>query len=204
MHLFRSIPSFVLVLAAGLAPGIVQAQAPAALARPAAEDGTACGPMAGRGPEQMLGRMAEQLKLTDTQKASFKAIFAKHQASMAAGRTGVAEARKALGEAMKQPDSSPDTLKALHRTLSDRAFDQMLEHRALRQELRAVLTPEQREQAARMEGRMEGRMEARRMGPGGPRGWGARDGMKGMGGMNGMSGMSGSTQPQAAAAVVAP
>jgi len=198
MHLFRSIPSFVLVLAAGLAPAIAQAQAPAAPARPVAEDGMACGPMAGRGPEQMLGRMAEQLKLTDTQKASFKAIFAKHQASMAAGRTGVAEARKALGEAMKQPDSSPDTLKALHRTLSDRAFDQMLERRALRQELRAVLTPEQREQAARMEGRMEGRMEARRMGPGGPRGWGARDGMKGMGGM---SGMGGSTQPQAAAAV---
>jgi Spy/CpxP family protein refolding chaperone len=149
----------------------------------------------------MLARMAEQLKLTDTQKASFKAILAKHQASMAAGRTGVAEARRALDEAMKQPDSTPDALKALHRTLSDRAFDQMLEHRALRQELRAILTPEQREQAARMEGRMEGRREARRMGPGGPRG---RGGMDGKDGMKGMGGMSGQAQPQAPATAVAP
>jgi len=201
MHLSRSIPSLVLAMGLGFTPAF--AQAPAAPIRPAGAEGCpagmgACGPMAGRGQEQMLARMAEQLRLTDAQKASFKASFAKHQASMAAGRTGVAEARKALDEAMKQPDSSPDALKALHRTLSDRAFDQMLEHRALRQELRAVLTPEQREQAARMEGRMEGRMEARRPFHGGPRGGGGMDGMKGMGGMNGQA------QPQAPTAAVAP
>jgi len=80
---------------------------------------------------------------------------------------------QALFEAMQKPETAPETLKGLHRTLSDLEFDRLLEFRAMRQEMRVVLNPDQREKAARMEGRMEGMRMAR-----GGRGW---DGGMGMG-----------------------
>jgi Spy/CpxP family protein refolding chaperone len=79
---------------------------------------------------------------------------------------------------MEKPDSSPDSLKAMNRSLADLKFDRRMEFRAMRQDLRAVLTPEQREKAARMEGRMEGMRMARG-------GWG----MRGEGGMRAGGGM---------------
>jgi Spy/CpxP family protein refolding chaperone len=57
--------------------------------------------------------------------------------------------------------------------MADAQFEAMLERRAMRNEVRAVLTPEQREQAARMEGRMQGRMQGRGMNGQGRRGMGS-------------------------------
>jgi Spy/CpxP family protein refolding chaperone len=124
--------------------------------------------------------MEDQLNLSPAQKASFQAIFARHKDSMAANRKASFAARQAFKDALQKPETTPDALKALHRTLSDLRFDGLMERRAMRQELRAVLNPDQREQAARMEGRMEGmRMvrSGRRAGwgeggfPGGMKGW---------------------------------
>ena len=129
--------------------------------------------------------MAAQLNLTEAQKASLKDIQAKHKDSFAAKKKAAMAARKAFFEAIQKPETAPETLKALHRTLSDLEFDRMLEFRAMRQEMRAVLNPEQREKAARMEGRMEGMRMAR-----GGRGW---DGGMGMG--MGM-GMRGKNRPE--------
>ena len=105
--------------------------------------------------------MADQLKLTDAQKASLKAIRTKHQDTMIAKRKAGIEARRAFFEASKKPETSPETLKALHRTMSDLEFDRRLEHRAVRQEMHALLTPDQREKVARMEGFKQGMRMAR-------------------------------------------
>jgi Spy/CpxP family protein refolding chaperone len=120
----------------------------------------------------MQGRMAEKLKLTDAQKTSLTAITDKHQASLAAKGKAAKDARKAFFEAMQKPETAPETLKGLNRAKADAGMEAMLEHRALRQEIRAVLTPDQREEMARMEGRREGM----RMGRGG---WGDKGMMGG-------------------------
>jgi len=137
------------------------------------------GAMMDGGRAQRLDRMARRLKLTDAQKASCQAIFARHQDSFKAGKQALREAGKAYREALDKPDAKVDDLRSLNRALADRRFDLRMEGRALRQELRAVLTPDQREQAARMEGRMEGMRMARggrgRFCGGGPGPWGKDD-----------------------------
>jgi Spy/CpxP family protein refolding chaperone len=108
-----------------------------------------------------LSRMADKLQLTEAQRTSCKAILDKHKDALASGRKDLADARQAFFTALRKPDAAPDALKPLYRSLSDLEFNQMMERRALRQELHAVLTPEQREQAARLEGRREGMRMAR-------------------------------------------
>lgn len=122
-----------------------------------------CPQMAAHQGEQdwLQGRMAAQLQLNEAQKASLKTITAKHKDSMASKGKAVMAAQKAFFEAVQKPESSPETLRGLHRTLSDLSFERMLERRAMRQEMRALLTPDQREKLARMEGRMEGMRMAR-------------------------------------------
>jgi Spy/CpxP family protein refolding chaperone len=141
---------FALALGAGLVPALAQDAPPPPA--PAKQDGMR---------DWSQGRMAEQLKLTDTQKASLKTIMAKHHDALSAKGKAAKEARRAFFEAMQKPETSPETLKALHRTMSDAGFEQLLEGRTMRQEIRAMLTPDQREQAARMEGRREGMRMAR-------------------------------------------
>lgn len=164
MNSFRSITSPALALFLGAGSLAVSAQS--AQPAPAMPAAGGC-PMMGQAPGQekshdwLQGRMAAQLQLTEAQKASLKAITDKHKASLASKRKAVMDARRAFFTALQNNDSSADALKTLHRTLSDLTFERMMEGRAMRQEIRAVLTPEQREKAARMEGRMEGMRMAR-------------------------------------------
>jgi Spy/CpxP family protein refolding chaperone len=177
---------FALVLGTLALPARAQSATPAqppAVQDPAATPAMPMHPGARMGQDGpfgwMLGRMATKLHLTDPQKASCRTILDQHKASLAAKRQALAAARTAYREAYAKPDTSLDTLKSLNRALADARLDHQLELRTLRQELRAVLTPEQREQAARMEGRWEGMRQARggrcAMGPGrmGPRGMAA-------------------------------
>lgn len=179
MTSMRSIASIALAVALG--SGLMPAMAQGA----PGPDGANTMPGRDGHSGWMEGRMAAQLNLTEAQKASLKDIQAKHKDSFAAKKKAAMAARKAFFEAIQKPETAPETLKALHRTLSDLEFDRMLEFRAMRQEMRAVLNPEQREKAARMEGRMEGMRMAR-----GGRGW---DGGMGMG--MGM-GMRGKNRPE--------
>jgi len=130
--------------------------------------------MHGEGRGWMEG-MAAKLKLSDAQKASCKDIIAKHKAGLESKGKAAREARRAFFEAAQSPDTTAEALKGLHRTMSDADLDALLERRAMRLELRAQLTPDQREQAARMMGRREGM----RMGQCFP---GMRGGHPGMGG----------------------
>jgi Spy/CpxP family protein refolding chaperone len=168
------------LLGSGLCPALAQ-DAPAT-----ATPGPGMARTREGGQDRWMGWMARRLNLTEAQRASIKAIQAKHQASMAGKRQGLETARRAFFEAMKKPDTPPDTLKTLNRSLSDQRLDLMLEGRAMRQEVRAVLTPDQREQAARMEGRMEGM----RMAGGRRPGWG------GMGMKGGRPGRDGQAPPE--------
>lgn len=116
------------------------------------------------GHDWTQGPMAARLKLTDTQKASLKEITGKHKPALMAKGRAAKDARRAFFEAAQKPETSADTLRTLHRAMSDQGLEFLLERRAMRQEIRAVLTPDQREQAARMEGMKEGMRMARGFG----------------------------------------
>jgi Spy/CpxP family protein refolding chaperone len=160
MKTFASLVGIGMALALGAAPRPALAESADPTPAVTQPSGPAT-PAPGAREGWLQGRAGARLGLTEAQKASCQTIVDKHRASLEQKRQAALEARRAYWEAARKPETSADTLRQLHRTLSDRAFEAQLERRALRQELRAVLTPEQRERAAWMEGRMAARMEAR-------------------------------------------
>jgi len=115
--------------------------------------------------ERMLNHLDRALNLTDAQKASAKEIRAKHKDGMEAKRKAAQDARTAFTEGLGRTETSADDLRKLHRAMADAQFELLLDHRQMRQEFHAILTPEQREKAARLEGRMEGLRMGHRGGP---------------------------------------
>ena len=107
-------------------------------------------------------RMAKYLKLSDDQRAKIKAIHERHKDAMKGKREATQQTRRTFFEAAKDPNTSVEQLRNLHRAMSDQNFDMLLARRALRLETRQVLTPEQREKAAEAHGLMEARMHHRR------------------------------------------
>jgi len=100
------------------------------------------------GPRQMslVDRLADQLKLTEDQKTQIQAIQKKHLEASTAKLQAAAQARDAYREAAQKPDTSSTQLRALHQARSDKAFELVLDRRAMTNEIRALLTPEQRTQ----------------------------------------------------------
>ncbi|MBK9797317.1 MAG: Spy/CpxP family protein refolding chaperone [Holophagaceae bacterium] len=137
--------------------------------------GPGSGPGRGHGP-MGEGRGLRGLNLTEAQQAQVKAIHDKHQASVQAKQEVAVAARKAMHEAMASTATEPSTLKALHDKVSAAQLDLMLEHRAVRQEILPLLTPEQKTRFEKP-GRGMGPRGGRGRGPG--RGFGA--GHPGMG-----------------------
>jgi len=131
-----------------------------ALGLPAQAQGTPEA-MHGKRAEQMEARVAKHLQLTEEQRSAIKALRAKRMPELQARRKAMEAAREAFRTAEAKPESKPEDLKALHRTFSDLAFDLKMDHRALRKDIGALLTPEQRVKAAYLLGRMEGRREGR-------------------------------------------
>jgi Spy/CpxP family protein refolding chaperone len=103
-----------------------------------------------RGPESRpgrgMGRGFVGLNLTEAQQAQVKAIHDRHQAAIQAKAEAADAARKAMHEAMASSATDTKTLKALHEKASAAQFDLLLEHRAVRQEILPLLTPEQKTQ----------------------------------------------------------
>jgi Spy/CpxP family protein refolding chaperone len=125
------------------------------------------GPMAG-GPMARLAQAGEQaafmahhLKLSDPQKAQIKDIHQKHRDAIKSNQKVAMEAREAFRKAAQDPSTSPDQLRKLHQIVADRQFDQLLERRAMRLDTRAVLTPEQRTEADRLQALGEERRQFR-------------------------------------------
>ena len=108
--------------------------------------------------------VARRLKLSEAQRKAIQAIRARHGDSLKADRQAAREARRDLREASRDPRTSLEHLRAFHEAAAQRQFELLLARRAMRAEVQAVLTPEQREEAARLRGVAEGRMKARREG----------------------------------------
>ncbi len=116
------------------------------------------------------------LNLTESQRAQAKAIHERHQAALQSRQEAAEAARKAVHEAMLNPATDVKALQALHEKASAAQFELMLEHRALRQEFQAILTPEQKALAEKRMaegprapgGRGPGRHPGMGKGPGGP------------------------------------
>jgi len=122
-----------------------------------------------KGPRGMEGPVFAGLNLTEAQKAQFKAIREKHQASLEAKRKAAQEAGEALRAAMRNPAASESELKSLHERASAARFELAKEHRAMRLEHQALLTPEQKaelekRQAERQERWKNGGMRGHRPG----------------------------------------
>lgn len=103
-------------------------------------------------------RMAKRLGLSAEQSTQLQALRTRHQEAIRPLREAVDKAQEAFHAALRQPKA--DNLKELHQTLVDRRWDLLTAQRTHQQEVRALLSPEQRERVAEFRGRMQGRREA--------------------------------------------
>jgi len=117
-------------------------------------------------PPRVRERMARELGLTEEQRAKIKEIRQKHEAGAGARMKAAMEARKAFADAFRDHATSVEELRRLHGAASQARLEALLDQRAQREEIRAVLTPEQREKAAHWRGLMEGMGRGMRHGMG--------------------------------------
>ncbi len=125
-----------LILALGLLPLAAQTAGP----------GAAPSATAAPKPSRAWARIAEQLKLTESQKTQIQALQAKHAETSKGLKQEAATTRKAFQEALRKPETPASELRALHLAMQDKAFDLMMDRRALDSEIRTLLTPEQRQE----------------------------------------------------------
>ena len=104
------------------------------------------GPMmgGGPGPAPHCGPKGDFLNLTEAQQTSFKAIRARHPASLEAKHKAAGEAREAMRKAMADPTVSETKLTELHTKAGDAMLAALLERRAMEREFQAILTPDQK------------------------------------------------------------
>lgn len=134
----------------------------------------------GFGPGFASGRGLRALHLTEAQQTQVKAIHERHQSAIQAKVEAAQAAHQALREAMASASTDAKTLQALHEKASAAQFAVMLEHRAVRQEIVPLLTPEQKAQFEKMPlgpGMGHGMGRGPGMGPRHGRGPGAGPGM---------------------------
>lgn len=147
----RTLPATLLALSALILP-LRGGDPPASAATPPAR------------PRQ--ARVAQTLGLTPDQQQRIQAIRAAHRTAAQAARSALREARRAFHQALRHPDTPDAQLRSLHQSLAEQELAVILTRRHLRQEIRQVLSPEQREQAAELRGRMQGARHGQRGGPG--------------------------------------
>lgn len=107
------------------------------------------------------GRIAQALNLSDAQRTSIRSIREKHRPELLLKREAARQAQAALRTALREAATPEAQLRALHDQASAARFEMMLARRTVRQEVRAVLTPEQREKAAELRGMARERMRER-------------------------------------------
>jgi len=115
----------------------------------------------GPGPGLRQQRIAQALHLTDAQKTSIKAIHDKHQASLLGRREATRQAQTALIAALREAATPEAQLRTLHDKAAAARFDMILARRSVRQEVQAVLTPEQRAKATELRDTIQARVRER-------------------------------------------
>ncbi|HJV21269.1 MAG TPA: Spy/CpxP family protein refolding chaperone [Holophagaceae bacterium] len=133
---------------------------PLAAQQPAPQGGT----HPGRGRH-----LAKVLQLTPDQQTKIHALRTSQFTANAPKRQAAQEAHAALAKALQDPATPEATLRDLHQKASEARFQLMLARRADLAQVRALLTPEQREKAAvllaRHQERMRGHLMRMRRGP---------------------------------------
>lgn len=101
-------------------------------------------------PRRGNGRIGRVLALTDAQKASIQAIREKHRPDLATRRDAAREAQAAFRAALRDPATPEAQLRLLHDKAASARFGMLMAGRAMRQDIQAVLTPEQRAKASQL------------------------------------------------------
>lgn len=109
-----------------------------------------CGKQGKMDPERHLGRMAKKLKLTDAQKEQVAAILKGEKERTAPLREKLMENRKKLREAAEAEKFDEAAVKALAATQANLQAELMVSHIKTRQQIHAILTPQQRELAKKL------------------------------------------------------
>ena len=117
-------------------------------------------------PPPMGGHhLAEALGLSPEQQTKMKSIHEKHATTMKADHEAVRAQAQAFRAAMQDPKADPAQLRQAFDQMNAARFQMLLEGRAMRQEMRAVLTPDQQAKADAMKAefrqRRHDRMERR-------------------------------------------
>lgn len=104
------------------------------------------------------------LDLTTAQRSAIRAVFEKHRAAHQEKQKAAMQKERALMDALFEGSTTEAQLRELHRAAGDARFALLLEDRATRLEVDALLTPEQRAKAKEQQARMKPGPEGR---PGG-------------------------------------
>lgn len=106
-------------------------------------------------------RIARALNLTDAQRVSIQGIREKHRPDLILRRDAARQAQTALRAALRDPATPEPQLRTLHDRASAAQFKLILTRRSVRQDVQAVLTPEQRAKAVEMRGMAQGHARER-------------------------------------------
>lgn len=105
--------------------------------------------------------LAEALGLSPEQQTKMKSIHEKHAAAMKADRESLRTQAQAFHTAMKDPKADPAALRQAFDQVNGARFQMLMEARAMRQEMRAVLTPDQQAKADAMKAAFRARRHER-------------------------------------------
>lgn len=109
----------------------------------------------------MARHLAQTLDLSPEQQTKMKAIHEKHAGALKADHEAARVQSEAFRAAMEDPKASEAQLRQAFDQMNAARFQTMLEGRAMHQEMRAVLTPEQQAKADAMRAEFRERAKAR-------------------------------------------
>ena len=107
------------------------------------------------------GRMAQALGLSPEQQARMQAIREKHLDALKGGREASHAQFQSFRTAVEDPKVTEPQLRQAFDQMNAIRFQSLLDRRAMRLEMRAVLTPEQQAKADAMKAAFKARIKAR-------------------------------------------
>jgi protein CpxP len=126
------------------------------------------GPGGEPGPGMMMKRMAEQLDLSEEQRAQVRALAEQHRESTRALREQLREARRALGEQIHAEDSNETSIRSAAAVLAAAEADMAVVRASHKKEFEALLTTEQIEELRQMKEERGQGFHGKGHGPHGP------------------------------------
>jgi protein CpxP len=126
------------------------------------------GPHGDPGPGERMRMIAEQLDLSEEQRAQVRELAEQHRESTRALRDQMRDARRALGEAIHAEDSNETSIRSASAAVAALEADIAVARAAHRKEFEALLTPEQLEELGQMKEERGRGFHGKGQGPHGP------------------------------------